>query len=124
VAKKKAIPAKKTGKEEFPIRLKGTVSWVCENGEFIIGVPVKMAVIPSKDEIAIDVENQGYDYPVRLSKCGPQYEGRFNGDSWEGKSPVIAFGKLYSNDDGYLFHGTWREQYEWYWWAELSEIKE
>ncbi len=105
----------------YPINLKGTINWVCESGDIFLRIPIKMAVLRSKDEIALDCENDGFDYSVVLAKKGPQYEGRFNGDSWRGLSQVVAFGKLFSNEAGYHIHGTWREDgYEYHWWAELS----
>jgi hypothetical protein len=92
----KTTPEEKPTMAKYPINLKGTINWVCVSGEIVLNVAVRMAVLRSEDEIALDCETGGFDYGIKLTKKGPQFEGRFNGDSWQGKShlsPVVAFGK-------------------------------
>ena len=112
--------------EQFPMKLIGQISWFGgPNNEIIGPTPVKRAFRRSHTQLVLGCEIYGYKYDISLTSVdGLRFTGNFAGTRGYKKLTADADAKLFSNAEGYLLWGQWREEDgEFIWCAELHPVK-
>jgi hypothetical protein len=73
----------------------------------------------------MDCHCDSNEYAVSLkSKDGLRFDGEFTGREGTEMWPVKVQAKLYSNSSGYLLCGSWLEDGDYDWWAEMWPVEE